>query len=189
MRRPRRKRALTPGPAIEVEAPASSIGTIIPSEWGDTEITEYAAPWRRGIYRPNARSVERFGPGQRAEEVRAWATGPDDISPAVNTYGAQHGKTGPEIRPYDSICSCCYLGISHTVDHHDRVVAGGVHTWPPERIRAHLGADHVAWILSHPNAAAVARGRAAGEWHANNLGTEAVYRRLATLIEAGEVQP
>lgn len=57
------------------------------------------------------------------ELARAFSTGPGDTSPRVDTYGAQHGHTGPEIRAYNPACSCCWHGFPHTTDHHDRAIA------------------------------------------------------------------
>lgn len=53
---------------------------------------------------------------------RRFATGPDDISPlfVADYFGLNpddaNGKS-------DSRCSCCYLGFSHTLDHHNRAIA------------------------------------------------------------------
>jgi hypothetical protein len=51
-----------------------------------------------------------------------------------------------------------------------------------------LGADHLAWLLTQRNPAAVARGRARGAWDANNFELESAYERLETLIETGELE-
>lgn len=59
--------------------------------------------------------------------------------------------------------------------------------YPWEVIRR-LGADHVAWILLSSNHPAItARSRARGMWDANELESESAYRRLADLIESGEI--
>lgn len=57
----------------------------------------------------------------------------------------------------------------------------------PTQVKDKLGTDHVEWILRQPHPAATARGRARGEWDANNLETMSAYERLADLIDAGRI--
>lgn len=54
-----------------------------------------------------------------------------------------------------------------------------------------LGADHVAWMLSHgvERAARIAEGRAQGCWDANLLEDMSAYERLGELLRTGQITP
>jgi hypothetical protein len=69
-----------------------------------------------------ARRVDRYTPndGSRPVVQRPVCLDDKDDSPPCHTYAAQLGKTGEDVRPYDSRCPGCALGFQHTVAYHDR---------------------------------------------------------------------
>lgn len=87
-----------------------AIGTTIALTYGTLEIVGWSAPRRLEVYRPfEVNPLERWNAEVRESSM---ATGPSDSS-------TRHDK----LTAYDSRCSCCYLNITHTVDHHLASVA------------------------------------------------------------------
>ena len=68
--------------------------------YGRIEVHAYDHPWRDERYVPHD--------GSRPVWERIMSAGPDDVSTRHAIYPSG----------YDSACSCCYLGISHTEDKH-----------------------------------------------------------------------
>ena len=59
----------------------------------------------------------------------------------------------------------------------------------PPRVVAHLGADHVAWLLRQDHPLQVARSRARGGWDANDAEHVAAYDALAAWLQGDDNPP
>ena len=77
-------------------------GKLIQATYGTIEVIGYERPYRIERYTPND--------GRPAVIERRFSAGPDDTSGPRSVYPSG----------YDSRCSCCYLGFSHTEAAHEK---------------------------------------------------------------------
>lgn len=90
----------------------SAIGTVHTYEYGTSEVVRFEGERRIEVYRPFV--VHPKEPWNAAVTERVFSTGPSDASVRFHTY-----PYNPAMK-YDSRCSCCYLGFTHTADLHAR---------------------------------------------------------------------
>lgn len=80
--------------------------------YGTAEIVEHLGALRFDVYRPF--KVAANEPWNAAVRTRVFSAGPSDVS---SWHPMNQGG-------YDSRCSCCYLGFTHTIDRHAKGIAG-----------------------------------------------------------------